>query len=92
MIDATAAPSKRQTANSVMHLLDINPGWHIRVGSNWRYRRALPVEEFQLFNADGQFQQVLPRALPDRLSMLGRNCTGQKLRERTDERLRRRHD
>ena len=59
MIDATAAPSKRQTANSVMHLLDINPGWHIRVGSNWRYRRAMPVEEFQLFNADGQFQQVI---------------------------------
>ena len=63
MIDATAAPSKRQTANSVMHLLDINPGWHIRVGSNWRYRRALPVEEFQLFNADGQFQQVIAEGI-----------------------------
>jgi len=63
MIDATAAPSKRQTANSVMHLLDINPGWHIRVGSNWKYRRALPVEEFQLFNADGQFQQVIAEGI-----------------------------
>ena len=63
MIDVTAAPSKRQTANSVMHLLDINPGWHIRVGSNWRYRRALPVEEFQLFNADGQFQQVIAEGI-----------------------------
>lgn len=63
MIDVTAAPSKRQTANSVMHLLDINPGWHIRVGSNWKYRRALPVEEFQLFNADGQFQQVIAEGI-----------------------------
>ena len=60
MIDVTAAPSKRQTANSVMHLLDINPGWHIRVGSNWKYRRALPIEEFQLFDGSGQFQRAIP--------------------------------